>query len=62
MTPEEKQQLEKRWKEIDAELADLANGKVVDGDPAEYEQKLLGELDELEYKAGEEYFDKRDGD
>jgi len=45
-----------RWEEIDHELEQLFEGKVIDSDPAELEVRLLQELDELEWEAGEEFF------
>lgn len=51
--------IEKRWKEVDRHLADIADGKVVDGDPAELEGVLLDELDNLEYEAGINYLRNR---
>jgi hypothetical protein len=47
MTPEV------RWQEIDRELADLWQGRVVPGDPVEREAELLAEQDRLEWDAGE---------
>jgi hypothetical protein len=35
-------------------------GKVVHGDPAEIEAKLLEQQDEIEFLLGADYFDKRD--
>jgi hypothetical protein len=57
MKPED---IERRWKEIDKELADIADGKVVDGDPVAVEGELLEEFDELEYEAGINCFRERD--
>lgn len=45
--------IQQRWEAIDRELADLADGKVIEGDPATREGELLAELDRLEYEAGE---------
>jgi len=45
-----------RGKVIDHKLEQLAAGKVVDGDPAELEARLLREQDVLEWEAGEDYF------
>ncbi len=38
----------------------LAEGRVMDGDPATVEAKLLGEQDEIEFALGEDYFERRD--
>jgi hypothetical protein len=46
MTPDQ------RWQEIDRELADLWQGKVVPGDPVAREADLLAEQDRLEWEAG----------
>lgn len=46
-------EIEQRWKEIDQELADLADGRVVDGNPATCEGELLEEMDALEFEAAE---------
>jgi hypothetical protein len=43
----------RRWTDIDRQLGDLRDGKVVDGDPVELEVDLLQEQDELEWEAGE---------
>lgn len=45
----------RRWKDIDRQLDQLAEGKVVDGDPVQIEAALLQEQDELEWEAGENY-------
>ena len=50
MNPKRRQQIQQRWREIDAELEDIRNGKVTIGrDPATRE----GELDRLEYEVGD---------
>ncbi len=46
-----------RFIEIEAELRELADGRVVDGDPATVEGKLLEEQDEIEFELGVEYFE-----
>ncbi|QDT46207.1 hypothetical protein Pan258_02240 [Symmachiella dynata] len=51
-----------RWQEIEKELQDIRDGKVVDGDPAAREQELLAELDRLEWEAGNETFQEDNGD
>jgi hypothetical protein len=60
MTKRERDLLALRYMEIDAELAAIAEGRVVDGDPAEVEADLLDEQDEIEYTLGEQWFDDRD--
>jgi hypothetical protein len=47
MTPDQ------RWLEIDQELTELWQGKVVAGDPVAREAELLAEQDRLEWEAGE---------
>jgi hypothetical protein len=49
-----------RWKDIDRQLDELADGKAVQGNPAALEEQLLKERDELEWEAGEENVHKRD--
>jgi len=48
--------IERRWKQIDRELAELAEGNVVRGKDL---GKLLEELYALEYEAGLLYFQER---
>jgi hypothetical protein len=50
-----------RFAEIEAELEALAEGRVVDGDPATVEADLLQEQDEIEFTLGEDYFERREG-
>jgi hypothetical protein len=50
-----------RFMEIEAELAALAEGHVVDGDPATVEAELLEEQEEIEFALGADYLDRRDG-
>jgi hypothetical protein len=45
-----------RWLEIERQLHEIAEGKVVAGDPAATEARWLEELDELEWEAGQQYF------
>jgi hypothetical protein len=47
--------------EIEAELEALAEGRVVDGDPATAEAELLQEQDEIDFALGEDYLERRDG-
>jgi hypothetical protein len=54
-----REEIERRWQEIDRELEELWAGKVCD-DPAAREGELLREQDELEYEAGLLYFRDRD--
>ena len=56
ITPDERQN---RWLEIERQLQGIAEGKVVAGDPDATEAGLLAELDELEWRAGWEYFEDR---
>lgn len=48
-----------RFMEIEAELAALTEGRVVDGDPATVEEELLQEQDEIEFELGAEWFEGR---
>lgn len=47
-----REQIQKRWNEVERALTDIREGKVVDGCPVEREGELLAELDALEYEAG----------
>jgi hypothetical protein len=49
-----------RFVEIEAELTAIAERRVVDGDPAEVEAKLLYEQDEIEFTLGIDYCRPRD--
>lgn len=48
-------EIQRRREQANQKLADLADFKVVSGDPAALEGELLEELDELEYEAGLNY-------
>jgi len=48
-----------RWLEIENQVQEVAECKVVAGDPAVTEARLLEELDELEWADGQEGFRKR---
>jgi hypothetical protein len=50
-----------RFMEIEAELQSLAEGRVVDGDPATVGAELLEEQEEIEFAQGEDYLERRDG-
>lgn len=54
------EELAQRWREIDRELEELAEGKVNDGDSIDRESALLLELDQLERESGEVWFRERD--
>jgi hypothetical protein len=54
MTKRERDLLALRYVEIEMELAHIAEGGVVDGDPATREWELLGELEEIEYRLASE--------
>ena len=63
MTNRERQLLEIRVLEIETELEEIANLRVVgddDGDPAAAEDDLLRQQDEIEYRLGLAYFERRD--
>jgi hypothetical protein len=53
MTDHDRHLLGIRFLEIEAELQALADGRVVEGDPAEVEERLLEEQEEIEYWLGE---------
>ena len=54
MNAQRRKEIEKRWQEIDRELADIYEGKVTRNcDPATREAELLDEQDELEVELGE---------
>jgi len=56
MTPKQRQG---RWLEVWQQLQDIREGKVVGGDPAVTEARLLEELEGLEWEAGREDFRNR---
>jgi hypothetical protein len=60
MTKRERDLLALRYVEIQCELNAIAEGRVVDGDPAEVEADLIDEQDEIEWTLGEQWFDDRD--
>jgi hypothetical protein len=49
-----------RFVEIEAELEALAEGRVVDGDPATVEGELLQEQEDIEFALGADYLERRD--
>jgi len=59
MTERERALLGLRFMEIETELEWLAEGRVVDGDPAEVEERLLDEQEEIEFRLGEDEFERR---
>lgn len=62
MSEDGKAEIDTRWREIDAELADIASCKTTsDADPATREGELLEEQDALEYEAGGIYFREHEG-
>jgi hypothetical protein len=62
MTKRERDLLALRYMEIECELAAIADFRVVDGDPAEIEEALLDEQDEIEFTLGEDWFERRDAE
>jgi hypothetical protein len=60
MTQRERNLLALRMLEIDAELMGIAEGRVVDGDPATIEEALLNEQEEIEFKLGDAWFNSGD--
>lgn len=59
MTERERALLGLRFMEIETELEWLAEGRVVEGDPAEAEERLLEEQEEIEYRLGMDSFERR---
>ena len=54
MNTQRRKEIEKRWQEIDRELTDIYEGRVIRNcDPATRETELLDEQDELEIELGE---------
>jgi hypothetical protein len=62
MTKRERDLLAIRFIEIEAELSAIAEGRVVDGDPATVEGELLDEQECIEFQLGDEWFDRRDAE
>ena len=62
MTKREREFLALRFVETESELAALAEGRVVDGNPADIEAALLAEQDEIEYVLGADYIERRDAE
>jgi len=50
MTPEQREQVTRRWEEVLYALAEIDHLKVSDGDPTIREDQLLAELAELEFE------------
>jgi hypothetical protein len=59
MTPKRKEELEERWQECERQIEAIHAGKVVDGDPAGAEEKLLVEQDAIEFELGIAHFQDR---
>ena len=59
MPSERKAELEERWQECERQIQAIHAGKVVDGDPAEAEGKLLEEQNAIEYELRMEDFRER---
>jgi hypothetical protein len=59
MTDRERALLGLRFMEIETELVWLAEGRVVEGDPAEVEERLPEEQEEIEFRLGTEEFERR---
>jgi hypothetical protein len=51
-----------RFVDIEQTLLDIAEGCVVDGDPADVEAELMAEQDEIEFTLGADWFDGRDAE
>jgi hypothetical protein len=58
MTERDRALLGLRFMEIETKLEWLAEGRVVDGDPAEVEGRLLDEQEEIEFRLGEDEFER----
>ena len=61
-TKRERDLLALRYVEIESELEALAEGRVVDGNPADVEAALLSEQDEIEFVLGGDYIERRDAE
>ena len=59
MSPADREQLDQRYWQLERQLQDLHDGKVVRGDPTTIEGQLLEAQDEIEYLLGEDYFHSR---
>ncbi|MBA3485196.1 MAG: hypothetical protein H0T51_25655 [Pirellulales bacterium] len=62
MTERERALLGLRFVEIETELMWLAEGRVVEGDPAEAEEMLLEEQEEFEFRLGMDDSEQRNQD
>jgi len=60
MTERERQLLFLRFAEIECELEAIAEGRVVDGDPATVEGELLDEQERIQHDLGAEWFERRE--
>ncbi len=60
MTDRERALLGLRFMEIETELEWLAEGRVVEGNPAEVEERLLDEQEEIEFRLGMNQFERRE--
>lgn len=60
MTQRERNLLSLRTLEIDSDLMGIADCRVVDGDPATIEAMLRAELDDIEFRLGEAWFNSGD--
>lgn len=60
MTNEHRETLGRRWDELNRELEDLQDGKVLAGnvDPASRENALHVELERIEYELGMDYLER----
>jgi hypothetical protein len=61
MNDQHRNEIEQRWREIDRELAEIANCKTTRPcDPPQREADLLIEQDALEFELGQDYFETAD--
>ncbi len=60
--PAQRKALADRWEAIDAELETLAGQRAAIGDAAytERRDKLLGEIDEVEFRLGDDWMGRRE--
>jgi hypothetical protein len=58
MTDETLEQLDARYWQLERQIQDIHDGKVVDGDPAALESDLLGQQDAIEFELGLDFFEQ----
>jgi hypothetical protein len=60
MNAHKRRLLSLRFVAIESQLAAIAEGRVVDGDPAEVELSLFREQDDIEFQLGVDFCDRLD--